>query len=50
MCEAALAHVVKDKVEAAYLRTSFLEQRRELMETWAIFATSKPADIVTLRA
>jgi integrase len=50
VCEAALAHVVKDKVEAAYLRTSFLEQRRELMATWASFATSKPATVVTLRA
>jgi integrase len=50
VCEASLAHVVSDKVEAAYLRTSFLEQRRELMATWAAFATSKPADVVTLRA
>jgi integrase len=50
VCEAALAHVVKDKVEAAYLRTSFLEQRRELMETWATFATSMPARVITLRA
>jgi integrase len=50
VCEAALAHVVKDKVEAAYLRTSFLEQRRELMATWASFATSKPATVVAIRA
>jgi integrase len=50
VCEAALAHVVKDKVEAAYLRTAFLEQRRELMATWASFVTSKPATVVTLRA
>jgi integrase len=50
VCEAALAHAIKDKVEAAYLRTSFLEQRRELMTTWAAFATSTPATVVTLRA
>lgn len=50
VCEASLAHVVSDKVEAAYLRTSFLEQRRELMATWAAFATATPATVVTLRA
>jgi len=48
--EAALAHVVKDKTEAAYLRTKFLEQRRELMHTWAAFATSTSADVVPIRA
>jgi len=43
VCEAALAHVVTDKVEAAYLRTQFLEQRRELMAAWATYATTLPA-------
>jgi integrase len=33
--EAALAHVVGDKVEAAYRRGELLEKRRELMEAWA---------------
>ena len=33
--EAALAHVVKDKVEAAYRRTDLFERRRRLMEEWA---------------
>jgi integrase len=33
--EAALAHQVPDKVKAAYLRTRFIEERRELMEAWA---------------
>ena len=33
--EAALAHVVQNKVEAAYLRTDLFERRRRLMEDWA---------------
>ncbi len=33
--EAALAHVIKDKVVAAYLRSDFFEQRRALMQRWA---------------
>ena len=34
VAEAALAHVVADKVIAAYKRTSFLALRRELLEAW----------------
>ena len=33
--ESALAHVVKDKAEAAYARSDLFERRRELMENWA---------------
>jgi integrase len=33
--EAALAHVVGDKVEAAYRRGDLFEKRRRLMEAWA---------------
>lgn len=33
--EAALAHTLPNKVEAAYKRTKFLDQRRKLMEAWA---------------
>ena len=35
--EAALAHVVKNKVEAAYRRTDLFERRRVLMEDWASY-------------
>ena len=35
--EAALAHVVKDKVEAAYRRTDLFERRRRLMDEWASY-------------
>ena len=33
--EAALAHTIKDPVQAAYLRTNFFAQRKSLMEAWA---------------
>lgn len=35
--EAALSHKLKDRVEAAYLRTRYLDQRRVLMDAWADF-------------
>lgn len=34
VAEAALAHVVDNKVEAAYLRTTLFERRRRVMEDW----------------
>jgi integrase len=33
--ERALAHTIKNAVEAAYHRTDLLEQRRVMMEDWA---------------
>jgi integrase len=50
VCEAALAHVIKDKTEAAYFRSDLFDQRRKLLESWAHFATTKPANVVSLRA
>ena len=35
MVEAALAHTIKDKAEAAYARSDLLEKRRPLMDAWA---------------
>lgn len=35
--EMALAHVISDKVEAAYRRGDLFEKRRRLMEDWAAF-------------
>ena len=32
--EAALAHTIKNKAEAAYARSDLFEKRRELMESW----------------
>ncbi len=50
VCEAALAHVLSDKVEAAYRRTTLFDRRRELMDTWAGFVTAKRAEVVQIRA
>ena len=30
--------------------TSLFDRRRELMDSWARFATAKPADVVSIRA
>lgn len=38
VAEAALAHVVSNKAEAAYRRGDLFEKRRALMEAWAGFA------------
>lgn len=37
LAEAALAHVVGDKTEAAYLRTNRLDRRRAMMDAWALY-------------
>jgi integrase len=37
VAEAALAHVVSDRVEAAYRRTDLFDKRRELMSSWGNF-------------
>lgn len=42
--EAALAHTVANKVEAAYRRTKFLEQRITLMQDWAIYCLGSDND------
>jgi integrase len=42
LAEAALAHVIRDKTEAAYQRGDLLEKRRRLMEDWAGFC-ARPA-------
>ena len=35
--EAALAHVVQNKVEAAYARSDLFERRRQLMDDWSAY-------------
>jgi integrase len=41
----ALAHVVADKVEAAYRRGDLFEKRRRLMEAWARFCSGRGANL-----
>jgi len=48
VCEAALAHVVGNKTEAAYMRSDLFEQRTKLMDSWAQFATKEPAKVLPL--
>ena len=52
VCEAALSHVKRDKVEAAYQRSDLLDKRRQLMKAWAKFCGSPAStgDVVPLRA
>jgi integrase len=47
--EAALAHTIQNKAEAAYARSDLFEKRTQLMESWANFLSNKPAKIVPLR-
>ena len=39
--EFCLAHKLRDRVEAAYLRTDLLEKRRHIMEKWGSYAAVK---------
>jgi integrase len=43
VAEAALAHVVGDKVEAAYRRGDLFDKRRKLMAAWTEFCTAPGA-------
>ena len=43
VAEAALAHAVRNAVEAAYLRTDYLEKCRGVMERWAKHCEPKAA-------
>ena len=45
--EAALAHVVQNKVEAAYRRTDLFERRRRLMDDWAAYLAGRSAGTET---
>jgi integrase len=38
--EAALAHTIQNRVEAAYRRTNYLEKRKALMDEWAVFLSN----------
>ena len=39
--EAVLAHTNPNKVESAYLRTKYLDERQDLMEVWGMWATGE---------
>ena len=48
--EAALAHGIKDKAEAAYARSDLYDKRRDLMDAWSSVATQRGlgANVVSL--
>jgi integrase len=48
VAEAALAHTLGDKVEAAYLRGDLMEKRTRLMTDWAIFCAriESPSEVM----
>ncbi len=48
VAETALAHVTGSKVQRAYRRTDFLEQRRALMERWSDHVTGGTGQAVRL--
>jgi integrase len=51
VAEAALAHTLRDKTEAAYQRGDLMEKRRRLMAEWAAFCARRApvGDVVPLR-
>jgi integrase len=49
ICEAALAHMVRDKTEAAYRRGDLFDKRRELVSLWALFISPSHDNVVSLR-
>lgn len=42
--EAQLAHVVPNKVKAAYLRTKFIDERRKMLDAWATYISTPASD------
>lgn len=48
VAEAALAHTIKDKAEAAYARSDLFERRHKMMGAWAAYIAGGTAEIVKL--
>jgi len=48
IAETMLGHIVGGKVERAYRRTDFLDQRRKLLERWANHVTGKGGQVVRI--
>jgi integrase len=51
IAEAALAHALRDKSEAAYRRSDLFEKRRKMMDAWAAYAsrTASTGKILEMR-
>jgi integrase len=46
VCEAALAHVIQNKAEAAYRRGDLFDKRRKLMEAWATHCAGPASKVI----
>ena len=50
VAEAALAHAIKDKAEAAYARSDVFEKRRKMMDAWAGYLAGEAGKVVRMGA
>jgi integrase len=50
LAEAALAHITRDKTEAAYARGDLFAKRAALMADWAAYCAKPPAEVVNMSA
>jgi hypothetical protein len=48
--EAALAHRLKDRAEAAYARGDLFVKRRKLMQDWGEFLARPTGDVIAMSA
>jgi integrase len=49
VAEAALAHTIKDKAEAAYARSDMFDKRRKMMEAWAAYLAQEANKVLSFR-
>ena len=49
VAEAAMAHKIKDKAEAAYARSDVFDKRRKMMEGWAGYLGPEACRVVSIR-
>jgi integrase len=48
VAEAALAHAIRDKAEAAYARSDVFDKRRKMMDAWAAYLADDPGKVVRI--
>jgi integrase len=48
VAEAALAHTIQNKVEAAYARSDVFDRRRVLMDSWATYLAGESGKVIKL--
>jgi len=48
VAEAALAHVIQNKAEAAYARSDVFEKRHKMMESWAGYLDARRGEVLQL--